>query len=305
MNILDKFLLAACLLLSSAAAGAQEQPGLWLTTFSGDNSISHAAGDPLLITVVLENSAAKVISRRNQRHREILDKYAATDEYKSLDQFELSELNDAYPIRDVPEFQLGSASVAVSELIDFQIRDADGTAKQVPVRLLASNDRTHTSITLEAESSRDYQFAFESSELQKLADGTYQLVAVIDTREQTDMWSGWVYSQPITINLVRQQPDPDWPGSNLRSLMVSTYLIADQQFAEAEKHAQEWTTRDPESVDAWAQLGEALFGQGENSLAVESFNTALAKFRAKFGNRPVELPEQITDRLNQIESTQQ
>lgn len=302
-TILTALIWCTSLLQAGGVAYAEERPTLLLSTFHGSN-ITHSINDPLLLTVAVENGAAKVISRQNQRNREILDQYAQTEQYKSLNKLELSELDRAYPIRAIPEFSLGSALVSLPELINFQLRDENAAAVNPVVRLLASNDRQRTSINLDGQGTRDYQFAVEIDELQKLPPGDYQIAATLDTTNRKDMWQGWVYSQPISVKLVQKHPDPAWPKSNLQSLMVSTYLIADQQYAEAEQHARQWTTRHPDSVDAWAQLGEALHGQGQSDAAIEAFNTALVNFRSKHGNRPQELPEEILDRLKQIQNPQ-
>ena len=61
--------------------------------------------------------------------------------------------------------------------------------------------------------------------------------------------------------------------------------------------------KSPESVNAWKQLGEALSGLGRNDDAQDALNTALAKFRAKHGNSPMELPKDIIDRVIEIKGT--
>ena len=86
--------------------------------------------------------------------------------------------------------------------------------------------------------------------------------------------------------------------------MQSTFLIEDRQFVMAEDHARNFIQRFPESINAWAQLGEALFGLGRNDEALDAFNTALAKFRAKHGNAPRELPNEILDRVQEIKDQQ-
>ncbi len=59
----------------------------------------------------------------------------------------------------------------------------------------------------------------------------------------------------------------------------------------------------PESVNAWAQLGEALWGLGRNDDVQDALNIALVKFRAKHGNSPRELPKDIIDRVIAIKGT--
>jgi len=114
------------------------------------------------------------------------------------------------------------------------------------------------------------------------------------------MWQGISYSKSVIFSLSDPHPDPDWRTSNQRALLHSTYFIEDKQFIEAEKHARSWIALHPDSIDAWGQLGEALYGQDKNTEALEAFRTSEAKFRLKYGDTPFELPMELIDRIDEI-----
>ena len=293
--------LIGCLLSAITMAAEEGRPGISLTTFYGDRVIDQSADDPLLLTVLVENATANAIKRQNRRNQKIIGQYAATDEYKNLSDEELAALREEYPLREIPMLVLGSAAGSLESLIEFHVRNSQGQTVELAVRPLASNDKSNTSTELGLDQQAYYQFVVESGMLKQLPPGAYHIVAALDTSTQSGMWQGAAYSKSVVFTVYDPHPDPEWPQSDVQALLQSTYLIEDRQFTAAEKHATGWTQRDPRSVDAWAQLGEAQYGQGKTAEALTSFNTALLNFRAKYGVRPVERPLAIIDRINEIE----
>ena len=173
-------------------------------------------------------------------------------------------------------------------------------AIELTVRPLEGNEHERRPVDMLEERSLYYQFVVESDQLRSLAPGRYHFVATIDTSQRDDMWAGWAYSRSVAVELANDHADPNWPGSEQRLLMQSTFLVDDRQFMMAEDHARNFIQKFPDSINAWAQLGEALYGLGRNDEALSAFNTALDKFRAKHGDTPRELPQEIIDRVNEI-----
>lgn len=302
-KILRPGLLAALLLLC-AATQAQDTPAVGLFTYNGERSIDQMIADPLLFYVIIDNGQATGIERTNQRNREIVDDYSNSEAFAELTRVEQLEFFEEYAIQEIPGFILGSEQTSLEGLISFLVRDDQGNGINLDIRPLATNEHEPRPIDLLEERSLYYQFAVESDQLRTLTPGKYHFVASIDTTQQDDMWRGWTYSRSVAVELGNSHPDQDWDDSEQRLLMQSTFLIEDHQFVMAEDHARKFIQKFPESVNAWAQLGEALFGLGRNDEALDAFNTALARFRAKHGNTPRELPNEILDRVREIKDQQ-
>ena len=307
MNIKPSGILATCLLaclfVYPTVLSAQDTPSITLFTFHGDRSTSQAATDPLLLYVVINNSAATRIERDNQRNQQIIAQYKLTDSYKNLSKIEQMEVSEQYPVREIPTFTLGSDQASVESLISFLVRDDQGNNIDLAIRMLEANDHQPRAIDLLEERSLYYQFAVESDQLAQLPPGSYHFVASVDTTQHADMWNGWIYSRSVAIALSDTHPEPGWDTSNQRMLLQSTFLVEDHQFKKAEDHASLWIEQHSGSINAWSQLGEALYGLGRNEEALEAFNTAIDRFRSKHGDTPVEPPQEILDRISEIEES--
>ena len=295
-------LVLATLLAPSTLALAVDTPGISLFGFNGERQLDQSAADPLLLFVMLDNSAALIAEQENQLNKKLVEHYSQTQDYKDMSATELAAFNRQYPIQEVPRIVLGSASVSLESLFDFQIRNQRGETVELKARPLTANDHQARAIELGVQQTLYYQFVLESRQLNLLPPGTYYIVAAIDTTEQPEMWQGWAYSKTMTVTLAEQHPESGWATSNQRALLLGNYLIEDKQYVQAEQHARNWTTQHPDSVDAWSLLGEALYGQGKVPEALESFDTAVRKFREKHGNNPFELPQELLDRIDQIKN---
>lgn len=279
---------------------AQTQPQISLFSFYGDSNFIQSKDAPLLLNLTIGNPTANSIEKENQRNREILEQYSQTEEYKTLSEVELEKLSEQYPALEVPQINIGSATVPLIDLFDFQVRNAQGDVVVLNVRPLANNDLNARSVDLNSEETPYYQFVIESFTLQALPLGEYFIVAVLDSRAHDDMWNGIAFSNTVIISIVDQESEK--LDSDTKHQLNSYYLINDEQYEAAEIHALAWTEEHPDSVDAWAQLGEALYGQGKSDDALIALEAALQKFREKYGNNPPELPELILDRINELET---
>ena len=293
--------LLACLLAYPSALLAQDTPSISLLTFFGDRNSSQSVADPLLFYVIIDNSAATSVERDNRRNHQMVERYTRTDDFQGLSKIEQLEFFEQYPVREIPGFTLGSEQASVESLLGFLVRDEQGNAINITIRPLASNDHQPRAIDLLDERSLYYQFVVESDQLRQLSPGTYHFVASIDTTQHADMWNGWIYSRNVAIRLSNTHPDPGWDSSNQRMLLQNTFLVDDRQFEKAEDHARSWIAQHPASIDAWSQLGEALYGRGQTEEALEAFAAAIDRFRSKHGDNPVELPKEILDRIREIE----
>lgn len=305
----------SCIALSSWAQSATDadsepsyNPGVQLFSFYGERTLKQAAGDPLLLFAIIDNPNARYLQRENARNKKRQEQYEASEDYKKLPEkmakFELAVVKELYPVLELPIIKLGSDKVSADELISFQVKDEAGEDVDLAIRALPANDDETDTTELHAENSLYYQYGASSEEMQKLADGTYQIVAVLDTHKQDDMWQGLVLSKPVVVSLSREHPDANWQDSNAQAILHSNYLMASHQYLDAELHARRWIERHPDSVDAWAHLGDALAAQGKNEEARTSWETALTKFRLKYGDNPVELPMEIIDKIDQLEAAE-
>lgn len=295
--------LLSYLLAQPAVLLATDTPSINLFTFYADRSTSQSMSDPLLLYVIIDNSAASGVKRNNQRNQQIVEQYEQTEDFQSLSKIEKMEFYAQYPLRDVPEFKLGSGQTSVASLVNFLVRDGQGNNIDIAIRPLQANDHQPKTITLQGERSLSYQFVVESDQLRQLSPATYHFVASLDTTRQADMWNGWIYSNNVDIALSETHPQPGWDTSNLRMLLHSTFLVDDHQYKKAEDHARLWIEQHPDSINAWSQLGEALHGLGQKNAALEAYNTALIRFRSKHGDNPAELPQELLDKITAIEES--
>jgi hypothetical protein len=286
-------------LLSTPPVVANGKLGISLYTFDGGRHIQQSSQDPLLLFVSIDHVEAIVVMRDNARNKELLDQYSKTEAYTALTEGQRGALIKDYPVREVPVITLGSKTVSLESLINIQVRNERGEATDLVIRPLAENDHSATPITLNVDETLYYQFVIEEEQLQQLSPGIYRMAASIDTTEQQGMWQGWSYSNEASFSLDKS-PDKAWLASNQRAVLYSTYLLQDQKFANAEQHARQWAQQYPDSVDAWHHLGQALYGQRKNEDALPALNTALAKFRQKYGDSPAELPLVILDLIEKL-----
>lgn len=250
---------------------------------------------------MIDNTGAAIAERENKSNKRIVEQFSKTDAYKELTTEELKDFNEQYGMREVPRVVLGSSITSLESLINFQVRDQQGDVVDLNIRPLAANESKAGSIELNAHDSHYYRFVVASEDLRRVPAGIYYIAAGIDTRNEQGMWQGWTFSKTLTVKLVKQAGSPDWAVSEARAQLLSTYLIEDRQFPEAEVHARAWLERHPDSVDAWAQLGESLYGQRKHQAALDAFIMAINSFRKKYGESPAELPIELIDRINQIE----
>lgn len=250
---------------------------------------------------MIDNTGAAIALRENQSNQKLVEQYSKTDDYKNMARAEQQRFFKRYGPREVPQVILGSTKVSLESLINIQVRNAKGEVVKLNIRPLAANESSAKPIELEPHNANWYQFVVESDQLQGLADGLYYLAAGVDTRNQNDMWQGWAFSKTMIVKLVSKADVANWLESEQRAQLIGTYLLQDKQFEKAEQHARAWIKRHPDSVDAWALLGESLLGRDVYQEALDSFLTAIDKFRAKFGNNPAELPMALIDPIAEIE----
>ncbi len=281
-------------------AEAEDTLGISLFGFSGDRIIDQYKKDPLLLYVTIDNSAAIFTERQNTRNQLIIDGYSNTEEYQNLSQDVRNELNSAYPIVKTSPIVLGSESLSVADLIDIQVRNQNGDNIKLEYRVLVPSKPVKQKVQLDHTRSLSFTFVIENNQLSKLPLGRYHFVAGVDTRKQEDMWQGWAYSNSVDVSLTEQHPKPDWEASNVRAKMISEYLLMDKQFELAQNHALLWTERQPDSVNAWSSLGDALAGQEQREAALDAYNKALSNFFAKNGNPPPELPTSLIKRIDEL-----
>jgi len=299
MKILIYFLVAL-LPFSHGAAQANSSLGLSLFGFKGERAINQSSEDPLLLYITIENSAAIFTNRQNTRNTSILNDYANTEEYKNLPQEARDNLALAYPRIETPPIVLGSNSMPAVDLINIQVRDQNGDNISLATRLLEQSEPSKQVTQLDHTRSLRFTFVVESEQLRALAQGRYHLIASIDTRNQPNMWQGLAYSNAITVSLSTQHPQAKWADSNARATLRSYFLLADNQYKQAQQHANLWTQRAPKSVDAWSSLGDALVGLKQPEAALEAYNKALSNFFIKYGNPPEELPSLLIQRIDEL-----
>ena len=285
-----------------SSACAKSDVGLNLFTFFGERSAEITHDDPLLLMLTLENSGAAVIQQENRDKQRVLSQFKTSAAYNDLGDEERQRLEQDYATQDVPEILIGSDAVAVTDLIRFAIRNSAGETVELEPTPLASNIINKGPIELILGDSQFYQFAVTAEELKDLPSDAYFIAAVLDTSEQSDMWQGMAFSNTVRIDLTGEHSDPDWSTSDQRAMLFSTYLIENLNYVEAEGHARSWLEFHPDSVDGWAQLGHALAGQDKDDEALEALNSALTKFRNKFGDNPAELPLEVLDQIDAIEA---
>ena len=289
------------ILLTFSRSYASSAPGIGLYMFSGETHITHSASDPLLLYVIIDNSMAMFIERQNRRSEDILQKYKETDHYADLSKIDQAEVTKQYQAKKLPNITLGSSKVSLESLIGFVAKDQQGNILDIKVRALQSNDHQPRAISLLQERSLLYRFVIESDQFEKFQSDIFYLVANVDTGTNVDMWQGQVDSSAATVKL--GQPETAWEGSTRRLLLIGTYLLSDNKFSQAELHAMEWLQKHPNSVDGWAQLAEAYYGQGLFDEALEAFDTAVDRFREKHGSNPQELPMELIDRIREIQGS--
>jgi len=292
---------ALALALSTSVLAEEETPDITLFGFEGGPEVVQSMTDPLLLYVVIGNGRAAAIRRENTRRREILEDFTATPDFGKLSVTEQKVYRQRYAQSPVPEFALGSPRTALESLISFMAKDAGGNEVQFAIRPLRANDHEARTIQLDEAQRAMYRFVVEPRDLQSLRPGEYQIVATVDTSGRQDMWAGWFYSRPLKLALHSTAPDPEWSGSDRRQYLLATVALSDQQFATAENQTRQWVRMFPDSVDAWASLGKALEGQNRPAEALQAFNTAVEKFRKKYGNSPQELPDILLEHIERLE----
>jgi len=292
------YLLTILLPIWNSLAQENESLSVSLIGFNGAQAIDQSIEDPLLLYVTIENSGAIFARRQNARNKSILDNYAQTEEYKNLSEDARDKLALAYPQIETPSIVLGANSLPAVDLINIQVRDQNGENINLVTRVLEQSDFAKQITQLDHSRSLRFTFVVESEQLTALAQGHYHFVASIDTLNQQDMWQGWAYSNSVTVSLSAQHPQSDWENSNERASMQSYFLLADKQYKNAQLHANSWIQRDPESIDAWSSLGDALAGLKQRDAALDAYNEALSYFFTKHGNPPEELPLLLIKRID-------
>ena len=293
------------LLLASFAfvsANANAEVGVNLFTFFGERSAEITHDDPLLLMITLENTGAAVVQQENRDKQRVLSQFKNSVAYESFSGEEREQLEQEYAITQVPQVLLGSDTLAVHDLIRFAVRNSGGETVEIDPTPLASNIINEGPIELILGDSQFYQFAVASDALSQLPGGTYYIAAVLDTSKRSDMWRGIAFSNTIRVDLTGNHSDPDWSSSDQRAMLFSSYLMETLNYVEAEGHARSWLEFHPDSIDGWAQLGESLAGQDKDNEALDALNTALIKFRDKFGDNPAELPLEILDQIDAIKA---
>lgn len=305
MKTINTFLLACLitLVLVTKSNAQNNTPGISLFTFNGERQIEHAKQDPLLLYISLTNSAAVSTARQNARNQRIIESFSNTNKYKELSEEQLDKLYKAYPTVELPTFKLGSSSTPLIDLINIQIRNNKGENVQLDIRPLASSKSKDGIVKLEQDKSHLYIFVIESKHMATLDSGSYHFAVGVDTRKSKDMWQGWAYSNTVTVSINEQHSKADWATSDGRAMLLSAYLLGDQQFDLAEQHARSWIERHPESVNAWSDLGDALAGLEKNDAALQAYNTGVDKFWLKNGTNAPEAPRELIEKINQLEST--
>ncbi len=305
MKTTNTFLLV-CLInfvLNSQANAQNNTPGISLFTFSGERRIEHSTQDPLLLYINITNSAAVSTARKNARNQTIIESYSKTDKYKELSKEQLDKLSKDYPTIELPTFKLGSSSTPLIDLINIQIRNNKGENVQLDIRPLASSKSKDGIVKLEQDKSHLYIFVIESKHLATLDSGSYHFAVGVDTRKSKDMWQGWAYSNTVTVSINEQHSKADWGTSDGRAMLLSAYLLGDQQFDLAEQHARSWIERHPESVNAWSDLGDALAGLEKNDAALKAYDTGVKKFWLKNGADAPEAPRELIEKINRLDAS--
>jgi hypothetical protein len=133
-----------------------------------------------------------------------------------------------------------------------------------------------------------------------LPAGEYRIRAVLDTAKKKGMWNGKVESSEVKL-IVRKKLERLAPkDSLLRDYLYGRFYVLDQQYPKVETYAARLLAADPNSINAWELRGDAMAGSGDLVRAEAAFKQALANFDAKYRGKPMEPPDYLIRRYNEV-----
>jgi tetratricopeptide (TPR) repeat protein len=290
-------------LLVAGSPRAEIGPGLSLATFTGDPEITLDVGDPLLLYVIIDGEVSTTLTRLNEKNREMIDSLRRDEEFQSLSDKEKQQVLAAYQPHEIPEFRLGSAQTALEDLVEFRTVDARGNAVELTIRSLAVNDDLPSAQSLDPEQPLLLVYGLEPGFQATASPEELRVTAVLDTRDQAEMWQGVVESDTVTLGRHAGQAAPDREKANMKLYMAGTFYLADRQFEKAKMSAEQLVRQDPSFIGGWLHLGDALAGLGQDAEALEAFRKAMSLYygQTPVEGRPQEHPEYTARRIREIQ----
>lgn len=261
-------------LLAYAAPALAQTPAAPAPTLviigAGAGVVTHAAGDPLLVSLNVLNTAAEDVAARNLENEHFVADAAASSKFQQLPELERRQILSRYQQSAVPAVVVGTAGQPIAALIRFVVTTGSGAPVDVPVRPLASSGDVEGPLRLDDRRSALLDFGIDAAALAALAPGRYAIRAALDSPGGGSRWQGRVESPPLEIEL---RAGAGAAGQR-RLDQSSRFYLLDAQYGDAERTARAMIALDEAGPSGWSRLGDALDGQGRLDEALDAFGRA-------------------------------
>lgn len=142
--------------------------------------------------------------------------------------------------------------------------------------------------------------AIDPQQASKIPAGQHKVVAVLHVPFWPPWnWSGHVFSRPVTVQVLAQSSVPVSTDLEEERLIASVEFYLDaHRFQEAYENASQLKEREPDSIDSYILLGDALSGLRRDQEALETYDYALDLAAQQNVYEP---PEYLLIRKHQLE----
>ena len=290
-------------ILATPLVWAQESeetvsPTLTLHGFPGVEDVDRAVDGPLLVQLLINNSAVEALRQRNALREDMLEQFQSDAGYTDLSAVQKLEFMRANKQEVLPGITLGSNRSPVQGLAQLELRSAKGEPRQMAWRSLAANAEQGDVALLESDEPLSLYYVLEPKELAGLGKGKHTLVAVLDTSKQEGMWQGRVESGQLNLEL--HASGKKALDDRAQRYVTGRYYLLDEQYDKALQNAEGLTQDYPEFVKGWGQKGDALAGLGRKEEAREAYTQGVAVYRVRQAPQIPEPPTYLLQRIDEL-----
>jgi len=289
---------------TSAVSAIYLHPAVGIATASDELAAGHRRGDPLYVEVRVFNAVAHAVAARNDSNARLLDRMRTSARWKELDDAGRRVAEADLAAVEPPSFVVGSPAHPLIAGVTLRLVDSRGRESALTARPLAASSDVPARFELGRDDAATLALGVDASTLARLAPGTYQLRARLDTRGQDGMWNGSVDSAALELRITDGKERRPADEEQERLFAVGSFWLADHQFGELEKVARRMIALDQRSVGGWLHLGDALDGQGKPGPARDAFLRSRRLYVEDVVptlSGPVEAPEYTLRRIREVE----
>lgn len=136
-------------------------------------------------------------------------------------------------------------------------------------------------VTLDERQTAYAIFVVSPEETASAAKGTYQVIVSFENRS-SGQWQGEIVSDKVEITVAEAAKAPSVEDQEEKHLSLAEYFLTLKDYDRAVHAVQQALSISPQSIDAFALMGQAQEGKGDYRAALDAYQRAFREFRGRY-----------------------